>query len=101
MSEPDGTEPEKRARLRGHRIHIGSHSFLLPANPVLRMALGVFLILAGVAGFLPVFGFWMVPLGLIVLSIDLPWARRARRRLAVWFHRRFPALAARINPGKS
>jgi hypothetical protein len=52
-------------------------------------------------GFLPVIGFWMIPLGLIVLSIDLPWARRGRRRIAVWFHRRFPGLASKISPHKS
>jgi hypothetical protein len=29
----------------------------------------------------------MVPLGLLVLSVDLPPVRRARRRLTVWWHR--------------
>jgi len=101
MSEPAGTEPEIGAGRRGHRIRIGSWSIPLPASPVLRMVLGIFLILAGLAGFLPILGFWMVPLGLFVLSIDMPWARRARRRFAVWFHRRFPALASKISRGKS
>ncbi len=101
MSEPDGTEPENGPRRRDHRIHIGSRSIPLPASPVLRMALGGILILAGLLGFLPVLGFWMIPLGLFVLSIDLPWARRARRRFAVWFNRRFPALASKISRVKS
>jgi hypothetical protein len=39
-------------------------------------------------GFLPILGFWMLPLGFLVLSHDLPFARRLRRRLAVWWHRR-------------
>ena len=56
---------------------------------------------AGFVGFLPVLGFWMIPLGLIVLSIDLPWARRGRRRFSVWFQRRYPVLASKISPGKS
>jgi len=73
----------------------------LPASPVLRMVIGVLLVLAGLVGFLPVVGFWMIPLGLIVLSIDLPWARRGRRRFSVWFHRRYPDLASKISPGKS
>jgi hypothetical protein len=39
-------------------------------------------------GFLPVLGFWMIPLGLLVLSVDLPIVRRWRRQLTVWWHRR-------------
>ncbi len=30
---------------------------------------------------LPILGFWMFPLGLIILSIDFPWAQRAYRYL--------------------
>jgi len=100
MSEAEEPGPQNGAPRRGHRIHIGSRSIPLPASPVLRMAIGVILIIAGLLGFLPVIGFWMIPLGLIVLSIDLPWARRGRRRLAVWFHRRYPLLAAKISPHK-
>jgi hypothetical protein len=29
----------------------------------------------------------MIPLGLLVLSVDIPIVRRWRRRLAVWWHR--------------
>lgn len=53
-----------------------------------RLVLGVLLIVGGVLGFLPVLGFWMVPLGLVVLSVDIPAARRLRRRLEVWWERR-------------
>jgi hypothetical protein len=35
-----------------------------------------------------VLGFWMVPLGILVLSVDLPAARRLRRRTVVWWERR-------------
>jgi hypothetical protein len=48
----------------------------------------VALIFCGLLGFLPILGFWMLPLGFLVLSHDLPFARRLRRRLAVWWHRR-------------
>jgi hypothetical protein len=34
-----------------------------------------------------VLGFWMIPLGLLVLSVDIPIVRRWRRQLAVWWHR--------------
>jgi hypothetical protein len=39
-------------------------------------------------GFLPVLGFWMLPLGLALLSVDLPSVRRRRRKLSVWWGRR-------------
>ena len=53
-----------------------------------RLVTGVLLVLFGLLGFLPVLGFWMVPLGLVVLSVDLAPARRLRRRLEVWWERR-------------
>jgi hypothetical protein len=38
-----------------------------------------------------------VPLGLLVLSIDLPRVRRWRRRFAVWFARSYPGLATKLH----
>ena len=49
----------------------------------LRIIVGFCLVIGGVFGFLPILGFWMVPLGLIVLSYDLPLVRRWRRRIEV------------------
>ena len=69
-------------------IQIAGRRLQLPASRGLRIALGVALIVGGVLGFLPILGFWMVPLGLIVLSVDLPAVRRLRRRLEVWWERR-------------
>jgi hypothetical protein len=53
--------------------------------PGLRLVLGVLLIIGGVFGFLPVLGFWMVPLGVAVAALDVMplWRRltgRPRRR---------------------
>lgn len=45
--------------------------------------LGILLVIGGILGFLPVLGFWMIPLGMLVLSIDLPFVRRMRRQLEV------------------
>lgn len=53
-----------------------------------RRLLGGGLVLGGVFGFLPVVGYWMLPLGLLVLSWDSPRLRRLRRRAVVWWHRR-------------
>jgi len=60
----------------------------LPRSKPLRIGLGTALVLGGFLGFLPVLGFWMVPLGIVVLSVDLPVARRLRRRTVVWWERR-------------
>ncbi len=57
----------------------------MPRSRVGRIVTGSALVVGGTLGFLPILGFWMVPLGLIVLSHDLPAVRRGRRRLAVWW----------------
>ena len=42
---------------------------------LLRLPLALLLLIGGLLGFLPVLGFWMIPLGLMVLAIDLPVLR--------------------------
>ena len=44
----------------------------------MRRTVGATLIIGGILGFLPILGFWMFPLGLLVLSDDIPWVRRQR-----------------------
>jgi len=66
------------------RIRFGTRSISLPRNRALRIALGVILVLAGaLGGWLPILGFWMVPLGLVILSVDMPSVRRWRRKTTV------------------
>lgn len=48
---------------------------LLRPGSVVRVPVAVLLILGGMMGFLPVLGFWMLPLGLLLLAIDLPMLR--------------------------
>lgn len=69
------------------KLRFGKHTINLPRNRVARTLVGVALIVCGILGFLPVLGFWMIPLGLLVLSIDSPWVRRARREYSVKFLR--------------
>ena len=63
-----------------------------------RRLLGAGLVVGGILGFLPILGFWMVPLGLLILSIDSRIVRRWRRRMEVrhgpWLKRRYPKIAA-------
>lgn len=67
----------------------------MPRSRVGRIIIGLLLVVGGVLGFLPILGFWMVPLGLLVLSQDLPFVRRQRRRLTVWWATRRRAKEAR------
>lgn len=46
-----------------------------------RSVVGILLIGGGVVGFLPVLGFWMVPLGLAFIALDIP---PLRRRVLAW-----------------
>ncbi|PVE23725.1 hypothetical protein DC522_14075 [Microvirga sp. KLBC 81] len=78
------------------RVAFAGRHVALPRSKVLRISLGAALVVGGIVGFLPVLGFWMVPLGIIVLSIDLPVARRLRRRVVVWWGRRQRARQERL-----
>ncbi len=72
----------------------------VPGHPLLRVILGVAMVLGGFLGFLPILGFWMLPLGLLILSIDFPPVRRFRRwvtvRAADWIAQRWPSLGKRL-----
>ncbi len=56
--------------------------------PGLRSLLGLLLVAGGLVGFLPVLGFWMIPLGILVIALDVKplvrnirkWRRRRRER---------------------
>jgi hypothetical protein len=69
------------------KIRFANRHFHLPQSKPLRLGIGILLVAGGLVGFLPVVGFWMIPLGLLVLSVDIPVVRRWRRKLAVWWHR--------------
>jgi hypothetical protein len=83
----------KTVRFFGKRVPV-------PSNVFLRVGLGILAVFGGFLGFLPILGFWMLPLGLLILSIDFPPIRRFRRRATVkivgWLKRRFPGLAAKL-----
>ena len=52
-----------------------------------RIPLGILLVFGGIFGARPVLGFWMLPLGLILLSVDFPWAKRLLAYLKLWWRR--------------
>jgi hypothetical protein len=60
----------------------------LPKSRPARIALGSALCAGGLVGFLPVVGFWMLPLGIGVLAVDIPPVQRFGDRVGRWFRRR-------------
>ena len=61
----------------------------------IRIPVGLALVLGGVLSILPFLGLWMLPLGLMLLAVDLPLLRpavttaliRLRRRADLWARR--------------
>ncbi len=85
------------------KVNFAGYKMNVPGHPLLRVVLGVLLIICGLLGVLPIVGFWMVPLGVVVLSVDLPPVRRFRRnatvRIGYWLHKRWPGLAKKMGYG--
>ena len=81
-------------------IKFGRHKVGLPQRRLHRRIIGGALVAGGLVGFLPVVGFWMVPAGLIVLSVDSAPIRRFRRKSTVgvggWLKQRYPDVASKL-----
>jgi hypothetical protein len=60
-----------------------------PSRVLLRVAVALLLIVGGFLSFLPVLGLWMLPLGLIILSQDLPFLQRPLLRVFQWVDRKW------------
>jgi hypothetical protein len=81
-------DDEREIRPTAPTFSLIGRSYSLPQSRAQRIAIGIGLIVLGIFGFLPVLGFWMVPLGLLVLSYEFASVRRLRRRTIVWWERR-------------
>ena len=49
-----------------------------------RSVVGLLFMVGGVFGFLPILGFWMLPLGIALIALDLPLTRKSIER---WIER--------------
>ncbi|MDZ5696821.1 hypothetical protein [Chelativorans sp. M5D2P16] len=78
---------DRAARDRPH-VKVAGRRIPVPRSRIARLGIGGALAVLGIFGFLPVLGFWMVPVGLLILSYDVAAVRRFRRRIEVWWHRR-------------
>jgi len=61
-----------------------------PTSRLIRLPMGVLLVFGGLFGFLPILGFWMLPLGLLLLARDIPSLERPLAHLFAWLNRRMP-----------
>ncbi len=63
-----------------------------PGARLIRIPLGIVLVLGGIFSFLPVLGIWMLPLGLLLLALDIAVLRspvsgaivRGSRKWTIW-----------------
>jgi hypothetical protein len=62
-----------------------------PSSRLVRIPLAVLLIGGGIVGFLPLLGFWMIPLGLALIAQDIPFLRPPLARFLAWIDRKWPA----------
>jgi len=69
------------------QIKFAGRTINLPESKVLRLVIGSLLMLGGLLWFLPILGIWMIPLGLLVLSVDIAIIRRWRRKSEVKYGR--------------
>ncbi|WP_071672780.1 hypothetical protein [Nioella nitratireducens] len=65
MSQPS-TWTRVRMKVKRMLVWVRAH-----VPPGLRLLLGLVLIAGGILGFLPVLGFWMLPLGVAVAALDI------------------------------
>ncbi|BCP53429.1 hypothetical protein K32_20460 [Kaistia sp. 32K] len=79
-------------------IRLGKKTISLPRSRTARVAVGSGFVVGGALGFLPVLGFWMLPIGLIVLSHDFPRVRRLRRQTEVALLRRWARFRNKAAP---
>ena len=92
-SSPD-QERERRLELLVRRLPFRIQSAVRwlrrPDARRVRIPAGLLLMVASLLSILPIFGLWMLPLGLVLLAEDVPPLRRATGRVLAWIERRHP-----------
>jgi hypothetical protein len=87
MDEKAPSNDETPPAAEQPKISVLGREFRMPQSRGVRVAMGAMLIFFGLLGFLPILGFWMIPLGLLVLSYEFALVRRLRRRSLVRWER--------------
>lgn len=60
-----------------------------PSSRLVRIPLGLLLVVASLFSILPVLGLWMMPLGLMLLAIDVPFLQGPISRFLSWIERKW------------
>jgi len=79
--------PDKAARL--------ARWLRRPSSRWVRIPAALLLIAGGFIGFLPILGFWMIPLGLLLIAQDVPFLRPPMARALNWLQDKWEAYQAR------
>jgi hypothetical protein len=82
------------------RIRSTAHFLRQPSKRWLRIPAGLLLTAGGVFWFLPIAGFWMLPIGLALLAEDVPPLRSLRRRTLDWIECHRPDWLAHRSPSQ-
>ena len=67
-----------------------------PRSRWVRIPAGILFILGGFLAILPVFGAWMIPVGLLLLAADVPFLRRPVGHSTIWATERWRGARAGI-----
>ncbi|BDA84321.1 hypothetical protein Sa4125_18630 [Aureimonas sp. SA4125] len=78
-----GAKASRFFNLRGRALEIFGQRIMLPQSRLARIGIGCTFLIGGCLAILPVFGVWMLPLGFLILSMDIAMIRRWRRRAQV------------------
>src|SRR3954451_19442408 len=87
---PDDHRLERLIRRLPKRRQEAARWLRSPAARWVRVPLGLLFILGSFLFILPIFGLWMLPVGLLLLAEDVPALRRLRTRILDWTERRRP-----------
>jgi hypothetical protein len=61
-----------------------------PTSRLIRLPMGGLLVIGGIFGFMPILGFWMLPLGLLLIARDVPSLEPPLARMFAWINRNWP-----------
>jgi disulfide bond formation protein DsbB len=75
------------------RIRAGVEWLREPSRRLVRLVAAILFILGGIFSILPVLGLWMLPVGLALMSQDVPQMKPPLERSARWLERKWQQFA--------
>ena len=87
---PDFNEEARKLQARLPRWAGAALRWGIESSPLVCWPIAIIFVFGGFFGFLPILGFWMAPLGLILIAEDLPFLRPPLARLFAWILSKWP-----------